>query len=117
MRFTVLVTALVLVASAGCGRDARSSSPTAPSPPQSSPVFVIQGDPSSTQGATWTYVGTLAGVAYDLQGILLKPQGPGPFPAVVISHGAGGNANAYARGVATEMVRWGLVCIATNYTH
>ena len=36
---------------------------------------------------------------------------------MVISHGAGGNASGYSLGIATEMVTWGLVCIATNYTH
>jgi dienelactone hydrolase len=35
---------------------------------------------------------------------------------VIISHGAGGNA-VNTRGIAVEMVQWGLVCIATNYTH
>ena len=48
---------------------------------------------------------------------MLKPQGAGPFPGVILSHGAGGSANYYSRGIAAEMVRWGLVCIATNYTH
>jgi dienelactone hydrolase len=117
MRFRSLVAVLVLMSSAACGRDSESGSPTGPSPTPSSPTLTIQGDPASTQGATWTYVGSVAGVVYDLQGILLKPQGSGPFPAVVISHGAGGNATAYSRGVATEMVRWGVVCIGTNYTH
>jgi dienelactone hydrolase len=56
-------------------------------------------------------------VSFDLQGILLKPVGTGPFPAVIISHGAGGNAAGYSRGIATEMVHWGLVSVATNYTH
>ena len=78
---------------------------------------MLQGDPESSQGATWTYRGTLDGTSYDLQGILLKPRGAGPFPAVILSHGAGGSANAYSRGVALDMVQWGLVCIATNYTH
>jgi dienelactone hydrolase len=59
----------------------------------------------------------VAGVRYDLQGILLKPLGSGPFPAVIISHGAAGNANGYSRSIARVMVGWGLVCIATNYTH
>ena len=121
MRFRALVLALVLASSAACGRDSGPTSPSgpspSPSPSPSSPALTIQGDPASAQGASWTYVGSLAGVAYDLQGVLLKPQGAGPFPAVVISHGAGGNANAYSRGIAAEMARWGLVCIATNYTH
>ena len=109
--FVVLLVALA----SGCSD--HSSSPTAPSSPSPSAAFVLQGDPESSQGATWTYKGTLQGVAYDLQGIVLKPAGPGPFPAVVISHGAGGNAMGYSRAIAVQMRSWGLVGIATNYTH
>ena len=117
-RISRIVAAVALVLAVACGRDTPATTPSGPTPTASSPAaLTIQGDPASGQGATWTYVGTLGGVAFDLQGILIKPQGPGPFPAVVISHGAGGNATVYARGVATEMVRWGLVCVATNYTH
>jgi dienelactone hydrolase len=103
---------------AGCGGSDRSS-PTSPSPssPPVSSGFVLQGDPESAQGATWTYRGTLDGVTFDLQGILVKPAGAGPFGAVVISHGAGGTAAALPRATAIEMRRWGLVGIATNYTY
>ena len=93
------------------------STPAAPSPPSAAVEFSLQGDPESSQGATWSYRGSLQGVTYDLQGILFKPAGAGPFGAVVLSHGAGGNALAYSRNIAIEMRRWGLVCIATNYTH
>lgn len=78
---------------------------------------MLQGDPESAQGATWTYRGVIDGVTFDLQGILLKPAGAGPFGAVIISHGAGGNVSALPRTIAIEMRRWGLVGIATNYTH
>lgn len=50
-------------------------------------------------------------------GILLMPEGPGPFPAVLISHGLGGGAEGFGLTKAREMVRWGLVCIAPDYTH
>jgi dienelactone hydrolase len=79
--------------------------------------LTVTGDPESTSGATWTFRGMFEGVSYDIQGILLKPRGAGPFPAVVLSHGYGGSANTFARGLAREMVQWGLVCVATNYTH
>jgi dienelactone hydrolase len=79
--------------------------------------FRVQGDPESAAGATWTYQATVDGIVYDLQGILRKPPGAGPFPAVILSHGNGGSASTYARNVANVMVGWGLVCIATNYTH
>jgi dienelactone hydrolase len=101
---------------AGCGGSERSS-PTAPSSPIVGSGFVLAGDPESAQGATWTFKGSLDGVIFDLQGILLKPAGGGPFGAVVISHGAGGNVGALPRTLAVEMRRWGLVGIATNYTH
>ncbi len=53
----------------------------------------------------------------DLQGILLKPRGRGPFPAVVLSHGAGGNAESYGRRLGPVMRTWGLVSIGVDYTH
>lgn len=52
-----------------------------------------------------------------LTGILLKPEGKGPFPAVIISHGLGGSAEGYSLPKAREMVQWGMVCIAPDYTH
>jgi dienelactone hydrolase len=117
MVFRVFLALLVAVVAA-CGGSERSS-PTAPSPAPSPVIgsFVWQGDPESAQGATWTYKGTLDGVVFDLQGILLKPAGAGPFGAVIVSHGAGGNVAALPRTIALEMRRWGLVGIATNYTH
>src|SRR5262245_35934383 len=117
IRAPLLVLAALLAA---CGGSV-TSSPTTPTPPPSSPpvssAFELQGDPESAQGATWTFKGSVDGVTFDLQGILLKPAGGGPFGAVIISHGAGGNASALPRTLAIEMRRWGLVGIATNYTH
>ena len=105
-----------------CGGNSTPTSPTTgPLGPSgsSSPLagFTLTGDPTASSGATWTYQATAGGTVYDLQGILMRPAGAGPFPAVIISHGAGGSANGYGRSIATQMVRWGLVCIATNYTH
>lgn len=88
-------------------------SPNAPG----DPALTIAGDPESSSGATWTLAGTLDGTTVDLQGVLLKPRGRGPFPAVVLSHGAGGNAQSYGRTVGSAMRTWGLVSIAVNYTH
>jgi dienelactone hydrolase len=113
IRASLVLLGLVL---ANCGESDRSS-PTAPSPPAANAAFLVQGDPESAQGATWTSQGSLGGIVFDLQGILFKPAGGGPFGAVVISHGAGGNVSALPRTLALEMRRWGLVAIATNYTH
>ena len=78
------------------------------------PTLTITADPESASGATWTLVGTLDGTTVDLEGFLLKPRGRGPFPAVVLSHGAGGNAQSYGLKLGSVMRTWGLVCIAVN---
>jgi dienelactone hydrolase len=104
--------ALLSLALLGCG-----APDTGPAAGGSTPDFVISGDPASSGGATWTFRATVDGVAYDLTGVLYKPPGGGPFPAVVLSHGSEGSAALLASGLAPTMVRWGLVCIAVNYTH
>lgn len=64
-------------------------------------------------GQHWTYRdGT-----FEMGGILLKPEGKGPFPAVLISHGLGGSATSFGLSKAREMVSWGMICIAPDYTH
>lgn len=98
----------------GCSGPVSQPSPAATTLPG---TFIVTGDPSAANGATWTYQATANGVTFDLQGILFKPAGAGPFGAVIVSHGAGGNANGYSRSVARTMTAWGLVVIATNYTH
>jgi len=79
--------------------------------------FVITGNPETATGATWTFRGTVDNVAYDLTGVLLKPSGTGPFPAVVLSHGSDGSAAFLTSLLGPTMVQWGLVCIAVDYTH
>jgi dienelactone hydrolase len=113
----VLRTALIaslLCALAACHRHSPTSVPTSA---PGDPALSIAGDPESASGATWTLVGTLDGTTVDLQGVLLKPRGRGPFPAVVLSHGAGGNSQSYGRALGSVMRTWGLVGIAVNYTH
>jgi dienelactone hydrolase len=51
------------------------------------------------------------------RGVLLTPEGKGPFPAVLISHGQGGGPEGFGLPKAKEFVQWGLVCIAPEYTH
>jgi dienelactone hydrolase len=109
MRAWVLL--FVVCCGVGC-----ETSPVEPSP-DSIPGFALTGEPTDANGATWVYQAQAGGISYDLQGILFKPAGNGPFPAVVVSHGGGGNANQYSRNIARTMVTWGLVVIATNYTH
>lgn len=50
-------------------------------------------------------------------GVMLKPAGDGPFPSVVISHGAGGSASGYSLPKARDMVSWGMVALAPTLTH
>jgi dienelactone hydrolase len=80
-------------------------------------ALVVTGNPQAPQGATWVYSSTDDGVRYVLEGVLFVPPGAGPFPAVVLSHGKGGTPSAYSANVGRTMVTWGLVAIATMYTH
>lgn len=67
----------------------------------------------SLKGDHWTYVDG----EFAMSGILLKPAGKGPHPVVLISHGLGGTAESFGMMKAREMVKWGMVCIAPDYTH
>jgi dienelactone hydrolase len=113
----VLKTALIVLLLCAMTACHRHSAINVPRSSPGDPALSIVGDPESASGATWTLVGTLDGKPVDLQGVLLKPRGRGPFPAVVLSHGAGGNAQTYGRRLGSEMRTWGLVCIAVDYTH
>lgn len=55
--------------------------------------------------------------ALTVRGIILKPEGKGPFPAILISHGLGGNAERFGLPKARDFVKWGFVCIAPDYAH
>jgi dienelactone hydrolase len=81
------------------------------------PAFTVTGDPRSSTGAAWTYCSTDGGVLYSLEGVLFVPATGTTFPAVVVSHGKGGTPRAYSANIARTMVGWGLVVIATMYTH
>jgi dipeptidyl aminopeptidase/acylaminoacyl peptidase len=65
------------------------------------------------EGERWTY----REGDREVTGILVKPEGDGPFPAVLISHGRGGSGVSFGLQKAREMVAWGFVCIAPDYTH
>jgi dienelactone hydrolase len=80
-------------------------------------AFALSGDVTSNGGAAWSYHSIDAGTEYNLTGVLFAPPGNGLFAAVVVSHGAGGSATGYASSVARTMRDWGMVAIATNYTH
>lgn len=111
-----LLAAVVLVL-AECAPSSHVSSTGAAAPMPDSGVFSIAGDPHQESGAPWSFRGTVDGVQYALTGVILAPSGPGPFPAVVLSHGSGGNARFIAEQVGRTMVTWGFVCIAVDYTH
>jgi len=51
-----------------------------------------------------------------LKGILLKPAGKGPFPAVVINHGKGGRPEAF-RKYGEAFIQKGYVALAPELTH
>ncbi len=56
-------------------------------------------------------------VSNSVRGILVRPAGDGPFPAVVVSHGLGGSAATFGLNKAREFARWGMIVIAPDYTH
>ncbi|WP_395752013.1 prolyl oligopeptidase family serine peptidase [Prosthecobacter sp.] len=99
--------------------DGAPSPPAAPAqnPPASAPApkggtgAALKG--FQLDGERWTY----RDGDFTMDGIFMKPAGKGPFPAVLISHGMGGNAQGFGGMKASEMVQWGMVCIAPNYTH
>ena len=82
-----------------------------PKPQQASPAPKIEN--FKLDGEKWTCIAD----GKPLSGVMVKPQGTGPFPAVILSHGLGGNAEGIIRSMGQECVKWGLVCIATSYTH
>jgi dienelactone hydrolase len=117
LTWAIIVGAILVAA---CGGDRATSSTPVSSPattPATASGLVLAGDPASPGGATWTYRAVDASIAYDLAGVLFKPAGSGPFPAVIVSHGKGGSAFALPRAVGATMVGWGAVVIATHYTH
>jgi dienelactone hydrolase len=80
-------------------------------------AFVVTGQVTAPGGARFAYRSTDDGEMYNLEGIVFVPAGDGPFPAVVVSHGAGGLPANYSANVARTMVGWGMVVIGVRYTH
>lgn len=95
----------------------RAFAPTEAASPASAPSLPPPVPPRAggleINGERWTY----REGEFEMGGILLKPPGKGPFPAVLISHGMGGSAQSFGLVKAREMVQWGMVCIAPDYTH
>ncbi len=96
---------------AGSAQPASGSAPAARKPPALSRGTEVKD--FRLEGERWTCVVD----GQTLSGILRKPEGKGPFPAILISHGLGGSAESFGLVKAREFVGWGMVCIAPNYTH
>jgi dienelactone hydrolase len=100
------------------GANALGQQPAAPPAARATPAATAKHSAGATgefhlNGDRWTY----RDGDFAMNGILLKPEGKGPFPAVLISHGLGGTAENFGMAKAREMVKWGFVCIAPDYTH
>jgi acetyl esterase/lipase len=101
--------------------NAQPPAPPVPNPAAPGPVKPSAPAPSGApaakgfqlNGERWTY----RDGEFAMSGILLKPEGKGPFPGLLISHGLGGNAASFGLTKARDMVKWGIVCIAPDYTH
>jgi hypothetical protein len=70
----------VAILAVGCSDD-RAATPSGPTPSggSGSSELTITGDPTSPQGATWSYRGTLQGTVVDLQGVLRNPRAQARF--------------------------------------
>lgn len=81
--------------------------------------FVINGDGTFTYTDPDTVNGPGPNGSHDnsFTGVILAPEGEGPFPAVIINHGQGGSVVGYSQPVAEDMVPWGLVAICPTLTH
>jgi len=102
VRTLVLLSSTVIAACGGTGTVSNGTGGSG-----SDTGFVVTGNPEAPAGATWSYKGTVEGVSYDLTGVLYQPPGAGPFPAVLLSHGADGSAAFFSGLVAPTMVSGG----------
>jgi len=50
----------------------------------------------------------------DIQGDLARPDGPGPFPAVIVLHGCAGMHSATKQRLADELLAWGYVALLVD---
>jgi dienelactone hydrolase len=111
------VLAIALAPLYGCDSDAGTVAPPAARFDVDCRMFVTSGAAASPAGARWSYQSIDSGIAFNLEGALFAPAGDGPFPAAVVSHGAGGSPGGYSAAIARAMVGWRMVVIAPRYTH
>jgi dienelactone hydrolase len=100
--------------------EAASAPAAVPASPDSPPAATPAPGPGSSPVADFRLNGErwVCGTGDDqVSGILVKPEGKGPHPAILISHGLGGSAESFGLLKAREFVKMGLVCIAPDYTH
>jgi dienelactone hydrolase len=57
---------------------------------------------------------TLAKLTTTIEGYLSKPDGAGPFPAIVYLHGCNGLSKTTRARIADQMTRWGYVALAVD---
>ena len=91
----------------------------AAAPGKSRPAaLTLAKDPrGSTDHESFRFTYQPGSTADAIHGILLKPQGEGPFPAVIVNHGRGGNAEGFGRQYGSLFVAKRYVVIAAELTH
>lgn len=92
---------------------ASSPGPVAAAPASKATVAPGKSGEFKIEGEKWT----MQAEGGPVNGILVKPPGKGLFPAILISHGLGSNGAQFGGLKAREMAKWGMVCIAPDYTH
>ncbi|HYF36092.1 MAG TPA: prolyl oligopeptidase family serine peptidase [Prosthecobacter sp.] len=101
----------------GGAAPAQPAPPSAPAPTPSAARFDPKAAPNiknfKIEGERWTCEAD----GRPITGILVRPAGKGPFPAILINHGMGSNAEQFGMMKAREFVKWGFVCIATDLAH
>jgi dienelactone hydrolase len=78
---------------------------------------ITRGAPTDAMGARWSYSSVDDGETFFIEGVVFAPPGAGPFPALVLSHGAGSGLDDWLARVGPEFRDWGLVVVAVLYTH
>jgi poly(3-hydroxybutyrate) depolymerase len=80
------------------------------------PISIVSLHASGAEGQSAQTVRfpSVKGEPLELVGLLRRPDGAGPFPAVVLLHGCGGNWRGMDTRWGARFVRWGYVALSID---